>query len=92
MSVTRLTTFVLLGVVATSPLSAQQQTGAAAPAASSARALPADAEILSIIKQRVDDKRSAGIVIGVLDANGRTRVVAYGDPGPGQVRNNVATG
>ena len=84
MSVNRLTTLVLLGVVATSPLSAQQQTGAAAPAASSARALPADAEILSIIKQRVDDKRSAGIVIGVLDANGRTRVVAYGDPGPGQ--------
>ena len=84
MSVTRLTTFMLLGVVATSPIAAQQQTGTAASAATSARVLPADAEILSIIKQRVDEKRSAGIVIGVLDANGRTRVVAYGDPGAGQ--------
>ena len=84
MSVIRLTALALLGLVASSQISAQQQTGAATSASSSARALPADAEIMSIIKQRVDDKRSAGIVIGVLDANGRTRVVAYGDPGPGQ--------
>src|SRR5207249_6304486 len=43
-----------------------------------------DAEVLAIIKQRVDDKRSAGIAIGLLDADGRTRVIAYGDPGAGQ--------
>jgi CubicO group peptidase (beta-lactamase class C family) len=40
--------------------------------------------VLAIIKQRVEEKRSAGIVIGLLEPDGRTRVVAYGDPGPGQ--------
>ena len=84
MSVIRLTTSMLLAVAAASTVSAQQQTGAAATSASTARALPSDAEILGLIKQRVDEKRSAGIVIGVLDANGRTRIVSYGDPGPGQ--------
>ena len=46
--------------------------------------LASDAEILSIIKQRVDEKRSAGIVVGVIDADGKSRIVAYGDPGPNQ--------
>src|SRR5690349_16001674 len=80
----RLTALMLLVGVAASPsLHAQQQTGAAAAVAHS-RALPSDADILAIIKQRVDEKRSAGIVIGVIDADGRTRVVTYGDPGAGQ--------
>ena len=48
------------------------------------RALPSDSAVLAIIKQRVDEKRSAGIVVGLIGADGRTRVVAYGDPGPGQ--------
>jgi CubicO group peptidase (beta-lactamase class C family) len=51
---------------------------------SASATLPPDAEVLATIKQRVDDKRSAGIVVGLLDAAGTTRVVAYGDPGPGQ--------
>ena len=54
-------------------------TGSATP-----RAFPADSAVLSIIKQRVDEKRSAGIVVGLLDPDGRTHIVAYGDPGPGQ--------
>jgi CubicO group peptidase (beta-lactamase class C family) len=78
MSVMRLTTVVFLGALAAPSLFAQQQTGTAA------RALSSDADILALIKQRVDEKRSAGIVIGVLDADGRSHVVAYGDPGPGQ--------
>jgi D-alanyl-D-alanine-carboxypeptidase/D-alanyl-D-alanine-endopeptidase len=49
-----------------------------------AQALASDAEILAIIKQRVEEKRAAGIVVGVLEADGRTRIVAFGDPGPGQ--------
>jgi D-alanyl-D-alanine-carboxypeptidase/D-alanyl-D-alanine-endopeptidase len=53
-------------------------------AAAGARAFPADSVVLEILKQRVADKRSAGIVVGMLEADGRTRVVAYGDPGPGQ--------
>ena len=48
------------------------------------RAFPPDSVVLDIIKQRVADKRSAGIVVGMLEADGRTRVVSYGDPGPGQ--------
>jgi Beta-lactamase class C and other penicillin binding proteins len=53
-------------------------------AAASARSFPSDSVVLAIIRQRVEDKRSAGIVVGMLEPDGRTRVVAYGDPGPGQ--------
>lgn len=59
-------------------IAAQPQAGVAA------RALPSDADVLALIKQRVDEKRSAGIVVGLIDAGGAMRVVAYGDPGPGQ--------
>jgi D-alanyl-D-alanine-carboxypeptidase/D-alanyl-D-alanine-endopeptidase len=51
------------------------------PAAS---AFPSDSAVLAVIKQRVEEKRSAGIVIGLLDADGHTRIVAFGDPGKGQ--------
>src|SRR5689334_14422922 len=78
----RLTTLpILVALVANIDAGAQQ------PAISSTAvnsALPTDAEILAIIKQRVDDKRSAGIVVGVIDPDGHQRIVAYGDPGPGQ--------
>jgi len=84
MFVFRLMTLAMLGSVAVNaPLAAQQP--AAAPASSApTNALASDAEILAIIKKRVDEKRSAGIVVGVIDADGRSRVVAYGDPGPGK--------
>src|SRR5229473_798772 len=42
--------------------------------------LAPDAEVLAILKQRVESKRSAGIVVGILDEGGR-RVVAYGNAG-----------
>lgn len=62
--------------------------GRAQPSASSSArpvsAFPTDSAILSIIRTRVEEKRSAGIVVGVLDADGRTRIVSYGDPGKGQ--------
>ncbi len=48
------------------------------------RAFPPDSVVLAIIKQRVEEKRSAGIVVGMVDASGRTRIVSFGDPGPGQ--------
>src|SRR4029079_472354 len=70
------------GIVASQGVCAQQPT--ATPASARGTALASDAEILAIMKQRVDEKRSAGIVVGVIDAGGRSRVVAYGDPGPGQ--------
>ena len=63
--------------------------GAMAVLASPANAQPAhsllpESAVLSIIKQRVDERRSAGIVVGLIDADGRMRIVAYGDGGPGQ--------
>ena len=46
-----------------------------------AAALPADeASIRKILQERVDSKRSTGIVVGVLDAGGR-HVIAYGSSG-----------
>lgn len=85
----RLRAIVSLSLACTSaiplPARAQQPTAAPAPTrAERPRDFPSDAAILSIIKQRVDEKRSAGIVVGVLEPDGRTRVIAYGDAGPGQ--------
>ncbi len=46
-------------------------------------AFPDDAALLATIRKGVEDKRAAGLVLGVMDKDGTTRVVAYGDPGPG---------
>lgn len=53
-----------------------------APPAFAQSAFPSDADMLAMIKARVDEGRTAGIVLGVMDADGTARVVAYGDPGP----------
>jgi serine-type D-Ala-D-Ala carboxypeptidase/endopeptidase len=54
------------------------------PAATDTGALPSDSAVLEIIRERVGDKRSAGIVVGLVEPEGRTRIVAFGDSGPGQ--------
>lgn len=54
------------------------------PQKAAARAFPPDSVVLAIIRQRVEEKRSAGIVVGMVDASGRTRILSYGDPGRGQ--------
>jgi len=59
--------------------------GAAISAQTSQRGspdFPSDSAILAILKERVEQGRSAGMVVGVLEADGSTRVVAWGDPGP----------
>ena len=71
---------VLASAAPATAATAQQQTGSA----KQPPAFLSDAEVLSLIKQRVDDKRSAGIVVGILEPDGTRRVIAYGDPGPGQ--------
>lgn len=53
----------------------------ATPAASP---FPPDSAVLSLLKQRVAEKRSAGIVVGLVEPDGSTRILAWGDPGPGQ--------
>ena len=40
---------------------------------------PSDSALLAIIKQRVDMGRSSGLVVGLLEPDGRTRVVAYNE-------------
>jgi CubicO group peptidase (beta-lactamase class C family) len=74
----------MLCCAAVPPLVAGAQSQPGTAAARAGRTLAGDDEVRSIIRQRVEEKRSAGIVVGLLDADGRTRIVAYGDPGPGQ--------
>jgi serine-type D-Ala-D-Ala carboxypeptidase/endopeptidase len=59
--------------------------GLAAPPAKAAQpsAFPDDAGLLALIRARVEEGRAAGIVLGVIDADGSTRIVSYGDPGAG---------
>lgn len=46
---------------------------------------PPDSVILGILRERVEEGRSVGIVVGLREADGETRVLAYGDPGPGKL-------
>ena len=74
---------VLVTLTLASPLSARAQKSPPTTVAE-APTFPSDSAVLAIIRQRVEEKRSAGIVVGLVEPDGRTRVVAYGDPGPGQ--------
>lgn len=69
----------LLGI----PPAARPQT-VAAGAGTGASAFPSDSAVLSLLKQRVADRRSTGLVVGLLEPDGSTRVLAWGEPGPGQ--------
>lgn len=75
----RATSLILIPLLV-APVAVSAQTPATA--AVSARAFPSDSAVLAIIRQRVEEKRSTGIVVGLLEPDGRTRVIAYGDPGP----------
>ncbi len=48
------------------------------PLAAQSRSLPPDSTVLAIVRQRVDEKHNAGIVVGLLHHGERSRVVAYG--------------
>jgi CubicO group peptidase (beta-lactamase class C family) len=43
---------------------------------------PSDAAIQALIQSRVDEKRAVGIVVGVMEADGSTRIFAAGEAGP----------
>jgi D-alanyl-D-alanine-carboxypeptidase/D-alanyl-D-alanine-endopeptidase len=77
-------TLASLALCGAMPLVASGQQAAAPAAVASPRDFVSDAEVLAIIRQRVEEKRSAGIVVGLLEPSGHTRIVAFGDPGPGQ--------
>lgn len=72
-------TLALFATATVFPISSSAQRSAPAE-----RAFPSDSAVLAMLRQRVEEKRSAGIVVGTIDAKGRTRIVAFGDPGLGQ--------
>ncbi len=46
-------------------------------------AFPDNAALTQILKSRVDEGRATGLVLGVMEADGSTRIVSYGDAGAG---------
>lgn len=49
--------------------------------AARAQHFPSDEDLVSMIQSRIDEGRAVGIVIGLMEADGTTRVVSYGDAG-----------
>ncbi len=60
--------FALVSLVLTNPLGAQH--------------FPPTEQLRSIVQTRVDEGRAVGIVLGVMEADGSTRVVSAGEAGP----------
>lgn len=52
------------------------------PALVSAQHFPSDEDLTALIQSRVDENRATGIVLGVLEADGSTRIVWAGEAGP----------
>lgn len=53
------------------------------PASATAQHFPSDGEIESVIRTRIEEGRAVGMVIGVMEADGSTRIVSFGEAGPG---------
>ena len=51
------------------------------PAAAASQHFPPDEELTALIQSRVEDGGAMGIVLGVVEADGSTRIVSYGDAG-----------
>lgn len=52
------------------------------PAIAGAQHFPSVEDLKTLIQSRVDEGRAVGIVLGVIEAHGTTRVIWYGDAGP----------
>ncbi len=52
------------------------------PASVRAQHFPPDAELRTMLRYSVEDGEAPGVVLGVLEADGTTRVVSYGSGGP----------
>lgn len=52
------------------------------PSCAADQHFPSDKDLTELIQSRVEEDRAVGIVLGVLEADGSTRVVWYGDAGP----------
>ena len=53
------------------------------PSVAGAQHFPSEQDLTELIRSRVEEDRGVGIVIGVLEADGSTHIVSYGDAGPG---------
>ena len=52
------------------------------PSGAAAQHFASDEDLTALIRSRVEEDRAVGIVLGVMEADGTTRVVWYGDAGP----------
>ena len=52
------------------------------PAAAGAQHFASEEDLTELIRSRVEEERAVGIVLGVLEADGSTLIVSYGDAGP----------
>lgn len=53
------------------------------PALALAQHFPSEEELTQLIRTRVEEGRGVGIVLGVMETDGATTVVSYGEAGPG---------
>jgi hypothetical protein len=61
------------------------------PATAAAQsAFPPDSTIQALLDQRVSDGRAAGLVFGLIDADGSTRILSAGTAGPGRALGGYA--
>jgi D-alanyl-D-alanine-carboxypeptidase/D-alanyl-D-alanine-endopeptidase len=54
-----------------------------ATAQTSKSAFPDNAALTKLLKDRVDEDRATGLIVGVMEADGSTRIVSYGSAGAG---------
>lgn len=74
----------LLGSAAAPHVAAQTPSSSAAPAASASASLfPSDADLATMLRYLVEDGLTPGIVLGILEPDGSTRILSYGSAGEG---------
>jgi D-alanyl-D-alanine-carboxypeptidase/D-alanyl-D-alanine-endopeptidase len=64
------------------PVATQPSNDAAAPSRSTRHHFPADSDLETMLRYVVEDGETPGAVLGVLEADGSTRIVSYGTGGP----------
>lgn len=70
----------VLGAVCARPATAQTP---AAPPAAAVSNFPSDADLQTMLRYLVEDGETPGIVIGIVEADGTTRILSHGSAGPG---------
>lgn len=71
-----------LAVPQPSPAVARQSPAAVQQVPTTERHFPADSDLEFMLRYIVEDGETPGIVLGVLEADGSTRIVSYGSGGP----------